>query len=59
MKAPPRNAIGKTRRLTIEVAACWVLAIAPTRRPIDMNARMPQTTSGMVIHQDAISWSPK
>src|SRR5215475_5069013 len=59
MKAPPRNAIGKMIRLAIEVAACWVLAIAPTNRPIDMKARIPQTTSGMVIHQNAVSLRPK
>ena len=59
MNAPPRNAIGKMIRLAMEVAACWVLAIAPTSRPIDMNARMPQTTSGIAIHQAAVSRSPK
>ncbi len=59
MKAPPRNAIGKMIRFAIAVAACWVFAIAPTSRPIDMNARMPQTTSGIVIHHAAVSCRPK
>ena len=59
MNAPPRNAIGKMIRFAIAVAACCVLATAPTSRPIDMNASVPQITTGIAIHQEAVSFSPK
>jgi hypothetical protein len=32
------------------VAACWALAIAPTSRTVDMNARIPQRTSDLEAH---------
>src|SRR5207245_2152086 len=39
-------AMGKMIRLAMEVAACWVRASAPTGSPMDMNASVPQTTTG-------------
>src|ERR1017187_2655117 len=59
LNAPPRNAIGKMIRLAIEVAACCVLETPPTRRPVDMNARVQQIPTGIAIHQDEVSFSPK
>ena len=41
------------------VAACWVLAMAPATSPIAMNASVPTSTTGIAIHQDAVSFSPK
>src|SRR6266487_519887 len=58
-KAPPRNAIGRITRLAMEVAACWDFATAPTSRPMERNAAVPQATIGMAIHHDAVSFSPK
>src|SRR5215469_11331899 len=59
MNAPPRNAIGSTTRFAIAVAACWVLATEPTSSPMDMKARVPQISTGIAIHQDAVSLRPK
>ena len=59
MNAPPRKAIGKMIRLAMDVAACCVFANAPTSSPMDMNASVPQTISGIAIHQDAVSFRPK
>ena len=43
----------------MDVAACWVLANDPTSRPIDMNDSVPAMTTGIAIHHEAVSLSPK
>ena len=41
------------------VAASWVLANEPTSRPMAMNASVPQITTGIAIHHEAVSFRPK